>query len=60
MTKNMDLALTVAREHVRLSQAGHWGPEHDQMKRSIDELVGYWNEGQFVWPNNVTRAWGTK
>lgn len=54
--KNMDLAITRAKEMGRLSRRGDVTLA-EEAQRDVDQLVGYWHEGRWCWPAPVLDAY---
>lgn len=55
--KALDRALGCAAEYQRLVEAGR-NAEADQVRTTIENLVGVYEDGKFVIPNEVRRAMG--
>ena len=53
--KNLDRAMVAAEEYARLVCAGRVA-EAGSVRRTIDELVGSFDDGVWVWPSAVLRA----
>lgn len=60
MTQNHERALAIAADVADARSRGQWGPQIDQMIKTIDDLVGHWRlrnaQWQFAWPSDVTRT----